>query len=100
MFCNSSHTDQIIIGTGRIQGKSRARKTLGAFLVPGPVSDAIFSSIDGHLDAGCGDTPPTVSNIHVAVTHSGVTIAPIIGRYTADEVLHGSRIEMLAPLSA
>jgi glycine/D-amino acid oxidase-like deaminating enzyme len=40
---------------------------------------------------------PTVSNIHVAVTHSGVTLAPIIGRYTAEEVLRGVRVEMLAP---
>jgi glycine/D-amino acid oxidase-like deaminating enzyme len=40
---------------------------------------------------------PTVSNIHVAVTHSGVTLAPIIGRYTAEEVLRGSHIDMFAP---
>ena len=40
---------------------------------------------------------PAVSNIHVAVTHSGVTLAPIIGRYTADEVLRGIRVDMLAP---
>jgi len=40
---------------------------------------------------------PTVSNIHVAVTHSGVTLAPIIGRYTADEVLRGLRVAMFAP---
>jgi glycine/D-amino acid oxidase-like deaminating enzyme len=40
---------------------------------------------------------PTVSNIHVAVTHSGVTLAPIIGRYTSDEVLRGLRVAMFAP---
>jgi len=40
---------------------------------------------------------PTVPNIHVAVTHSGVTLAPIIGRYTAEEILRGSRVEMFAP---
>lgn len=40
---------------------------------------------------------PDVSDIHVAVTHSGVTLAPIVGRYTADEVIQGSRIEMFAP---
>jgi glycine/D-amino acid oxidase-like deaminating enzyme len=40
---------------------------------------------------------PNSSDVHVAVTHSGVTLAPIVGRYTSDEVLHGSRIEMLAP---
>jgi glycine/D-amino acid oxidase-like deaminating enzyme len=40
---------------------------------------------------------PDSSDVHIAVTHSGVTLAPIVGRYTSDEVLHGSRIEMLAP---
>jgi glycine/D-amino acid oxidase-like deaminating enzyme len=36
-------------------------------------------------------------DIHVAVTHSGVTLAPVVGRLTADEVLHGSRAGMFAP---
>jgi glycine/D-amino acid oxidase-like deaminating enzyme len=40
---------------------------------------------------------PTVADIHVAVTHSGVTLAPIIGRLTAEEVLQGSRTQWLAP---
>jgi glycine/D-amino acid oxidase-like deaminating enzyme len=40
---------------------------------------------------------PNSSDVHVAVTHSGVTLAPIVARYTSDEVLHGSRIDMLAP---
>jgi glycine/D-amino acid oxidase-like deaminating enzyme len=40
---------------------------------------------------------PTCPEIHVAVTHSGVTLAPIVGRLTAEEVLRGSRSEMFAP---
>jgi glycine/D-amino acid oxidase-like deaminating enzyme len=40
---------------------------------------------------------PASPDVHVAVTHSGVTLAPIIARHTADEVLHGSRVEVLAP---
>jgi glycine/D-amino acid oxidase-like deaminating enzyme len=40
---------------------------------------------------------PASPDVHVAVTHSGVTLAPIIARHTADEVLHGSRVDMLAP---
>ena len=40
---------------------------------------------------------PASPDVHVAVTHSGVTLAPIIARHTAEEVLHGSRVEMLAP---
>jgi glycine/D-amino acid oxidase-like deaminating enzyme len=40
---------------------------------------------------------PTCRTIHVAVTHSGVTLAPIVGRLTAEEVLSGSRAELFAP---
>jgi len=40
---------------------------------------------------------PNVPDIHVAVTHSGVSLAPIIGRYTTDEVMQGGRAEMFAP---
>jgi glycine/D-amino acid oxidase-like deaminating enzyme len=40
---------------------------------------------------------PTAPDIHVAVTHSGVTLAPILGRLTAEEVLQGSRVDWFAP---
>jgi len=40
---------------------------------------------------------PTVPQIHVAVTHSGVTLAPIVGRLTAEEVLQGARVELFGP---
>jgi glycine/D-amino acid oxidase-like deaminating enzyme len=40
---------------------------------------------------------PASPDVHVAVTHSGVTLAPIIARHTTDEVLHGSRVDILAP---
>jgi glycine/D-amino acid oxidase-like deaminating enzyme len=40
---------------------------------------------------------PASPEVHVAVTHSGVTLAPIIARHTTEEVLHGSRANMLAP---
>jgi len=40
---------------------------------------------------------PTCRAIHVAVTHSGVTLAPIVGRLTAEEVLSGSRAALFAP---
>ena len=42
-------------------------------------------------------TLPTAQDIHVAVTHSGVTLAPIVGRLTAEEVLQGSRVDWFAP---
>jgi glycine/D-amino acid oxidase-like deaminating enzyme len=40
---------------------------------------------------------PTIPDIHVAVTHSGVTLAPIIGRLTTEEVLRGSSAKWLQP---
>ena len=40
---------------------------------------------------------PDVPNLYVVVTHSGVTLAPILGRYVTQEVMSGSRIEALAP---
>jgi glycine/D-amino acid oxidase-like deaminating enzyme len=40
---------------------------------------------------------PGTMDIHVVVTHSGVTLAPILGRHVTREVLHNSRIEALAP---
>ena len=40
---------------------------------------------------------PGTADIHVVVTHSGVTLAPILGRYVTHEVLHDARIEALSP---
>jgi glycine/D-amino acid oxidase-like deaminating enzyme len=40
---------------------------------------------------------PGLTDLYVAVTHSGVTLAPLIGRLTAEEILNTSRTEMFAP---
>jgi glycine/D-amino acid oxidase-like deaminating enzyme len=40
---------------------------------------------------------PDLPNLYVVVTHSGVTLAPILGRYVTQEVMSGSRVEALAP---
>ena len=40
---------------------------------------------------------PHSPHVHVAVTHSGVTLAPVVARFTTEEVLHGARVDMLAP---
>jgi glycine/D-amino acid oxidase-like deaminating enzyme len=42
-------------------------------------------------------TLPASPDVYAAVTHSGVTLAPILGRYVSEEVLTGSRVEALAP---
>jgi glycine/D-amino acid oxidase-like deaminating enzyme len=36
-------------------------------------------------------------DVHVAVTHSGVTLAAILGRWVASEVVDGNRIPQLSP---
>lgn len=40
---------------------------------------------------------PGVEGLHLAVTHSGITLAPAIGEFAADEVLDGSSQHLLAP---
>jgi glycine/D-amino acid oxidase-like deaminating enzyme len=40
---------------------------------------------------------PGLSGLYVTVTHSGVTLAPILGRHVTAEVLDGARVEALSP---
>jgi glycine/D-amino acid oxidase-like deaminating enzyme len=38
---------------------------------------------------------PKVDQLYVAVTHSGVTLAPVLGRWAATEILDGARVDLL-----
>ncbi|MBV8343050.1 MAG: FAD-binding oxidoreductase [Gammaproteobacteria bacterium] len=40
---------------------------------------------------------PDSRDVYVAVTHSGVTLAPILGRYVSEELLGGRLVESLSP---
>ena len=40
---------------------------------------------------------PGKRDVYVAVTHSGVTLAPILGRHVSHEILTGARVAALAP---
>ena len=40
---------------------------------------------------------PGSPDIYVSVTHSGITLAPILARYATRELLDGERVEALAP---
>ena len=40
---------------------------------------------------------PEVPNVYIAFTHSGVSLAPLIGEFAAIEILDGARIQALAP---
>ena len=49
---------------------------------------------DGHPILGFSERAP---NLYLSVTHSGVTLAPIIGECAAIEILDGARIDFLSP---
>ncbi len=40
---------------------------------------------------------PGAPDVYVSVTHSGVTLAPILGRYATREIIDGDRVDALAP---
>ncbi|KAI9031998.1 FAD dependent oxidoreductase, partial [Hyaloraphidium curvatum] len=40
---------------------------------------------------------PAAPGLHVAVTHSGITLAPAIGLFVAEEITSGRRDQLLAP---
>ena len=49
---------------------------------------------DGMPIVGAADSP---DGLYIAVMHSGITLAPIVGRMTADEMLDGITFETLEP---
>jgi len=38
-----------------------------------------------------------IAGLYLAVMHSGITLAPAIGRFVADEIVTGRRDALLAP---
>ncbi len=41
-----------------------------------------------------------LSGLYTAVTHSGITLAPAIGRFVAEELLTGERNDLMRPYAA
>jgi len=41
--------------------------------------------------------PESIDGLYIATMHSGVTLAPAVGRFVTDEILNGRRDELLAP---
>jgi glycine/D-amino acid oxidase-like deaminating enzyme len=41
--------------------------------------------------------PSHIDGLYIATMHSGVTLAPVVGRFVADEILDGRRDELLEP---
>ena len=43
------------------------------------------------------DSLKSVPNLYIALTHSGITLAPLIGEFATMEILDGARIDLLDP---
>ena len=65
----------------------------GATVVPEPVGYRPMP-VDGFSVLGFPNKAP---NVYVALTHSGVTLAPLIGELAALEIVDGARVEVLRP---
>ena len=39
----------------------------------------------------------TVPNVYIAVMHSGVTLAPLVGELSAIEIVEGTTVDLLSP---
>jgi glycine/D-amino acid oxidase-like deaminating enzyme len=67
------------------------------------VTSLVFESwVVGHRPIPVDGLPavgryPGVTGLYVAVMHSGVTLAPAIGRFVADELLTGKRDTLIKP---
>ena len=80
------HADDLLARAARyLRGLS------GATATPAPVGYRPMP-LDGYPILGFA---PSVANLYVAVTHSGVTLAPVIGELAAMEIVDGVRVEVL-----
>jgi glycine/D-amino acid oxidase-like deaminating enzyme len=84
----NEHAQQILREAARvlpgIRGVAIERVTAGERVMPA----------DEYPVIGFAEHCP---NLYVAATHSGVTLAPLIGQYAALEILDGARVESLDP---
>ena len=74
---------------------------LRAFLKGGEALEMEFHTVgyrptpkDGYPILGAA---ASVEGLYLAVTHSGITLAPAIGRFAAEEIMTGNREPLLAP---
>ena len=80
------HADDLLARAARyLRGLS------GATAAPAPVGYRPMP-LDGYPILGFA---PSVANLYVAVAHSGVTLAPVIGELAAMEIVDGVRVEVL-----
>ena len=65
----------------------------GARAIPTPVGYRPMPIDELPVIGFCEAAP----NLYIALMHSGVTLAPLVGELTALEIVDGARVEMLAP---
>ena len=102
---------------GRLLAIGRIDEAQADSDIAGPASD-LFETIRGMIDSGASLSPEfrsvafrpipqdgfpavgrsdAVAGLYAAVTHSGITLAPAIGRFATEEILTGQRHILLAP---
>ena len=65
----------------------------GARAIPTPVGYRPMPIDELPVIGFCGAAP----NLYIALMHSGVTLAPLVGELATPEIVDGARVEMLAP---
>ncbi len=65
----------------------------GARAIPTPVGYRPMPIDELPVIGGCAAAP----NLYIALMHSGVTLAPLVGELTTPEIVDGARVDMLAP---
>lgn len=66
---------------------------IGAQAIPTPVGYRPMPSDELPVIGFCEAAP----NLYIALMHSGVTLAPLVGELATVEIVDGARVEMLAP---
>jgi glycine/D-amino acid oxidase-like deaminating enzyme len=75
-------------------------------LIEGMIASTSALAVDSHI-VGIRPIPkdgfpavgraPGIAGLYIAVTHSGITLAPAIGHFVADELLTGVRDDLIKP---
>ena len=96
-------TDNLSIGDRGKTDEEAAQVLLDAAVYVPALADAQIKTIqrgrrpiprDGHPILGYSES---VSNLYLATTHSGITLAPLIGELAAMEIIDGARVDLFAP---
>jgi glycine/D-amino acid oxidase-like deaminating enzyme len=103
---------------GRIITSGNIKNIAGAATTPQAIGDALVQNAAQYLPALKGVTAERITtghrvlpkdgfpvlgfdgkvkNLYIAVTHSGITLAPVIGEYAALEIVDGASVDLLDP---